>query len=233
MSKHTLLLRLAGPMQSWGTQSRFQMRDTELEPTKSGVIGLLCAALGWARDHDLARLNQLIMGVRVDRPGHMMMDYQTALEITTSDLTKTKPGISRRYFLADACFLVGLESPDLDWLRELHNRLRDPVWPLYLGRKSYVPTLPVWLRGGLREGQTLREALQKFDWLDRATPDARRPSEMRFSVESEDGFVQLPDWAQTFDVKKRYYLPRRVEVKYLPSPSQRYVEVGARLGQEE
>ena len=40
-----LLLRLAGPMQAWGTQSRFTVRDTGLEPSKSGVIGLLCAAL--------------------------------------------------------------------------------------------------------------------------------------------------------------------------------------------
>ena len=38
----TLLLRLAGPMQSWGVQSRFSVRDTGLEPSKSGVIGLLC-----------------------------------------------------------------------------------------------------------------------------------------------------------------------------------------------
>ena len=45
-----LLMRLAGPMQSWGTQSRFGHRDTGTEPSKSGVIGLLCAALGWPRD---------------------------------------------------------------------------------------------------------------------------------------------------------------------------------------
>jgi CRISPR system Cascade subunit CasD len=211
-------------MQAWGTQSRFQMRDTALEPTKSGVIGLLCAALGWARGHDLTRLNQLIMGVRVDRPGRLMMDYQTALEIATSDLTGTKTGVSRRYFLADGCFLVGLEGTDLDWLIELHNRLREPVWPLYLGRKSYVPTLPVWMHDGLREGQTLEEALKKFDWLDRVTSDVRRPSELRFVIESNDGFVQIPDWAQTFDVKKRFYLPRRVDVKFLPSPDQRYKE---------
>ena len=45
-----LLLRLAGQMQSWGTQSRFSNRDTDLEPSKSGVIGLLCAAMGIPRD---------------------------------------------------------------------------------------------------------------------------------------------------------------------------------------
>ncbi len=44
-----LLLRLAGPLQSWGTQSRFRVRDTGREPSKSGVIGLLCTALGRPR----------------------------------------------------------------------------------------------------------------------------------------------------------------------------------------
>lgn len=42
----TLLMRLAGPLQSWGTTSRFDQRDTGKEPSKSGVIGLMAAALG-------------------------------------------------------------------------------------------------------------------------------------------------------------------------------------------
>jgi CRISPR system Cascade subunit CasD len=203
------------------------MRDTSLEPTKSGVIGLLCAALGWTRDHDLSKLTQLTMGVRVDRSGLMMMDYQTAMKIITSDRKNTRPGVSRRYFLADACFLVGLSGTDsdLNWLHELHNRLANPVWPLYLGRKSYVPTLPVWLRDGMREDQPLLEALQSFGWLDRITPDRRRPEHLRFVVESDTGFMQLPDWPQTFDVKKRFYLPRQVEIKYLPVPAKRYEEM--------
>ena len=41
-----LLLRLSGPMQSWGVQSRFTVRDTGLEPSKSGVVGLIAAP--WA-----------------------------------------------------------------------------------------------------------------------------------------------------------------------------------------
>ena len=81
----TLLIHLCGPMQAWGTQSRFSIRDTGQEPSKSGVIGLLCAALGKPRDENpgdgfptLAQLAALKMGVRVDRPGSMRMDYQTA-----------------------------------------------------------------------------------------------------------------------------------------------------------
>ena len=45
----TLLLRLAAPLQSWGASSKFGRRATEREPTKSGVIGLVAAALGIRR----------------------------------------------------------------------------------------------------------------------------------------------------------------------------------------
>src|ERR1035437_2121086 len=74
----TLLIRLQGSMQSWGTTSRFDERDTQLEPSKSGVLGLICAALGRDRKEPLADLATLHMGVRVDREGTPMRDYQTA-----------------------------------------------------------------------------------------------------------------------------------------------------------
>src|SRR5512136_490986 len=83
----TLLLRLVGPMQSWGMQSNFTHRDTGLEPSKSGVIGLICAALGKPRDENhpdnarkpsLDELAKLRMGVRVDREGLVQCDYHTA-----------------------------------------------------------------------------------------------------------------------------------------------------------
>ncbi len=64
-----LLLRLAGPMQSWGVQRRFSVRDTGLEPSKSGVVGLLCAARGRRREEPVTDLAALGMGVRVDREG--------------------------------------------------------------------------------------------------------------------------------------------------------------------
>src|SRR5947209_1111485 len=111
----TLLLRLAGPLQSWGTQSRFSIRDAGLEPSKSGVIGLLCAALGRARDAPLDDLALLRMGVRVDREGKVLVDYQTAGGVhrrgETYGVSKANQGnpetvTSHRYYLADADFLV-------------------------------------------------------------------------------------------------------------------------------
>ena len=57
----TLLLRLAGPLQSWGTDSKFEVRRTENEPSKSGVIGLVAAALGIRRNEEISELNSLRM----------------------------------------------------------------------------------------------------------------------------------------------------------------------------
>src|SRR5687768_1134758 len=74
----TLLLRLAGPLQSWGYRSRFSDRDTGLEPTKSGVIGLLCCALGQRRSADPEALAALKMHIRADREGTLLKDFHTA-----------------------------------------------------------------------------------------------------------------------------------------------------------
>ena len=103
----TLLLRLQGPLQSWGTTSRFDERDTQLEPSKSGVLGLVCAALGRDRCEPVDDLAALIMGVRVDREGVVLRDYQTATGILNAagkvDMNRTV--VSPRYYLSDAAFL--------------------------------------------------------------------------------------------------------------------------------
>ncbi|GHF15188.1 hypothetical protein GCM10014715_83130 [Streptomyces spiralis] len=74
---HVLLVRLAGPLQSWGLTGRFARRDTHTRPTKSGVIGLCAAALGLAREEPLGELAEVRFGVRADRPGTPLRDYHT------------------------------------------------------------------------------------------------------------------------------------------------------------
>jgi CRISPR system Cascade subunit CasD len=177
-------------MQSWGLSSRFKIRDTALEPTKSGVIGLLCAALGKPRDEkhpdnhgkpSLSQLAALHMGVRVNRQGLMKKDYQTAGGIHGKDLdgkdrqygvikadgSDGETVLSDRYYLADADFLVGLQGDDSDesLLQELNNALAQPHWQLFLGRKAFVPSKPIRLprEDGLRLGEALETAL-RFDW---------------------------------------------------------------------
>ena len=181
----TLLLRLAGPMQSWGTQSRFSIRETGLEPSKSGVIGLLCAALGRPRTEPVDDLVALRMGVRVDHEGTVKMDYHTAggshrrgdsYGVARVDGSRvTVP--SNRYYLADASFLVGLEG-DEALLRQIDHALAQPVWQISLGRKAFVPGEPVRLpdEGQLGPGlrpDTLVPALRSYPWPHRSTEPLR------------------------------------------------------------
>lgn len=46
MTNPYLLLWLEAPLQSWGQDSKFGRRDTLNFPTKSGILGLVCSALG-------------------------------------------------------------------------------------------------------------------------------------------------------------------------------------------
>lgn len=157
-----LLLRLAGPMQSWGTRSRFSNRDTGLEPSRSGVVGMLCAALGRERDQPLDDFRPLKMAVRVDREGRLMRDYHTAQNVRRVDTTKSpqETVLSERFYLADADFLVGLEG-ERSFLETLKKALNTLVWQLCLGRKAFVPSLPVC--EGIHDGELL-EVLKSYPW---------------------------------------------------------------------
>ena len=99
------------------------------------------------------------MGIRADREGIVARDFHTAQQVlkASGGIKNTEP--SNRYYLADAAFLVGLEGDDLTLLQSIHAALRDPVWPLYLGRKAFVPGEPVWREDGLQPDTDLRAAL--------------------------------------------------------------------------
>ena len=141
----TLLLRLAGPMQSWGTDSKFDVRRTQREPSKSGVIGLVAAALGVSRQdrQALATLACLRFGVRVDREGTLLRDYHTAHGKTCKK--EETVYITNRYYLADAAFVAGLESEDGALLERIGEALVSPAFPLHLGRRSCPPTGRIFL----------------------------------------------------------------------------------------
>lgn len=151
----TLLLRLAAPLQAWGINSKFDIRKTEREPSKSGVIGLLAAALGRRRDESLDDLAALTFGVRSDKEGELLKDFHMVRK------DKKTSYVTTRYYLADAIFLVGLESQDENFLKTLDEALQAPVFPLFLGRRSCPPTLPLSL--GIRQTDLLT-ALKEEPW---------------------------------------------------------------------
>lgn len=200
-----LMLRLAAPMQSWGTDSKFEVRKTNREPTKSGVVGLLAAALGARRDQTevLHRLNRLRIAVRVDREGVLLRDFHTAKSEKTSYVT-------RRYYLSDAVFLVGLEDEDEDYLRSLEQALRNPAFPLFLGRRSCPPTLPLCL--GMRDGP-LEQALRAEPSLAPAGRADTTKRKIRVLLEDDPqtpGAVVQQDLPLSFSPEHRQYGYRAV-----------------------
>ncbi len=190
---YTLLLRLEGSMQSWGTTSRFDQRDTGKEPSKSGIIGLIAAAMGIDRNEwdRLEPITKLRFGVRHDRPGVLRRDYQTAgcaepFTIIKANGDLSKDGvISQRYYLADAAFLVGLEGDDENLLNVIQKAIKNPKWVLALGRKSYLPAEPVYLKDGFKENETIEEAFSSYPLLSRETDTI--PEQILCSLESSDG----------------------------------------------
>ncbi|MEX1019537.1 MAG: type I-E CRISPR-associated protein Cas5/CasD [Litorilinea sp.] len=204
-----LLLRLSGPMQAWGVQSRFGIRDTGREPSKSGVVGLLAAALGRDRAEPIEDLATLRMGVRVDREGTLLRDYHTAQNVYRAKGGIKETELSTRYYLSDACFLVGLEG-EKPLLVALHAALRDPYWGLYLGRRAFVPGEPVWMQDGVLDCE-LDDALHiRTTPLLKSQPDTY--PFVRMVIESSTGTEVRPD--QPLGFAPRRYAPRWVVNEY-------------------
>jgi CRISPR system Cascade subunit CasD len=167
MATRYLLLWLEAPLQSWGHDSKFGRRDTLNFPTKSGVMGLVCCALGQGGQQreflaQFAPLKQTVFSfVRKNhkaekrdrepllRDFHMVgSGYDDKDPWTTLLIPKTAEGkkavgggakMTYRYYLQDAFFAVILETPS-DLVDSIAQALQAPVWDLCLGRKSCVPT---------------------------------------------------------------------------------------------
>lgn len=195
---HTLLLRLEGPMQSWGYRSRYDYRDTALEPTRSGVIGLICAAMGIARGEDISRFDAIRMGVRVDREGRPERDYHTALDVIKADGSGTDTVVSVRDYLADASFTVGLQSGNVNLLNSIADALRHPKFFLYLGRKAFPLAVPLLGPDDGPKPGTLEQCLLTGD------------GDKRVALEAPNGERTQQDWPLCF--AERRFKPRSIHI---------------------
>lgn len=225
----SLLLSLVGPMQSWGTTSRFDQRDTGKEPSKSGALGLLAAALGIDRGNwpDLEPLSRLSMTVRHDRPGVPKRDYQTAgcaagdVIIKADGKPSTAGGVvSNRFYLADAAFLVVLGGDDAALLARAHDALRNPWWPLALGRKSYVPSEPVWVKEGVQDDSP-NDVVRRWPWIASTRHWESPPDQLLVSSESADrsGVMRMDQLLSSF--AERRFGARFVRSEWIPLPAER------------
>ena len=194
-----LALLLDAPMQSWGHASRFERRTTALHPTRSGVFGLLAAALGIDKhaaneSAKLARFAPLRV-TTVTLPRHERDYCRSELPIVRLEDYHTVTGIRRasgkveddatvqtyRHYLLDARFGVLLDG-SAELLAELASALRDPVWGVWFGRKCCLPAAPllaagpasageVWPALLRRAGYTGDELLAHFDHVCECQPD--------------------------------------------------------------
>lgn len=199
-------------MQSWGIQSRFSDRDTGRDPSRSGVVGLLCCALGLPRDSSLEAFSSIQMTTRVDREGVFATDFQTSLNVAKANETRGDTVISRKHYLADASFTVGL-SGDALLLKKAHSALKDPVWPLFLGRKAFVPSVPPYLPEGFFPDESNSfELLKSFpgEAFKNSVPEGEG---IRFVVEDPEGSEVRNDFPVSFC--PRIFIPRKVKTLFI------------------
>lgn len=238
-----LVLRLAGPMQSWGGRSHFNRRETLGEPTKSGLVGLLAAAQGRRRQEPIEDLLGLTFGVRTDQPGTLLRDFHTVSDLRGAGLPtaavdakgrqKRRPtGASQltyRFYLQDAVFVAAVEAPD-SVLNTLVEALCNPGFPLALGRRACPPSQPLLLAPpgadhALWDGKVL-EVLGNVGWQAgpavRRSLGHRRPRpravDLPVTVDDPEGDDVRTDLPTTFDPRERAFGTRRVAQTWVHLP---------------
>jgi CRISPR system Cascade subunit CasD len=215
-----LLLRLAGPLQSWGTSSRFTRRGTDRVPSKSGIVGLLAAAQGKRRTDELGELLGLALAVRTEQPGRVERDFQTAAR----SAERTPVSVSTRHYLADAVFLAAVEA-DRPLLEGLHDVLQRPHFPLYLGRRSCPPVGPIVC--GLRDGSAVDalrdEPWQASPWFQRACREPSVTLDLLADCRpGEPGAELVRDEPLSFDPRHRQWAWRSVVRTRVEIPNPAY-----------
>ncbi|MGL5405782.1 MAG: type I-E CRISPR-associated protein Cas5/CasD [Propionibacteriaceae bacterium] len=220
-----LVLRLAGPLQSWGARSRFTRRMTEAMPTKSGILGLLAAAQGLRREDPVESLLGLRLAVRTEQQGSLLRDFHTAHHQVSGE---SMP-LSQRYYWADAVFTAYIEGPN-ELIQGLDEALSDPAYPLYLGRRSCVPEGRISL--GVKY-EPLAKVVASTPWQANAMTQRRCKTPMEtLEVQADEGVFlgvesvrQLQDVPLSFDPVRREYAVRAVVDTTVDVPNPRFEDI--------
>lgn len=216
-----VLLWLEGPLQSWGYDSRFGRRESLNFPTKSGVLGIILAAMGAGGEQRelLAQLSQyrqtVLSYVRLSgskpvqlRDFHMVgSGYDTSDKWQNLLVPKTEDGkssvgggskITHRAYIQDGAFAVVIEAEE-HLASHIASALQDPVWDISLGRKSCPPS-DIVSRGVFDSFDSACQAAE-----DIAIQKNRRKDFVVYDAVLEDGDqLSLSDVPLQFGVQKIY-----------------------------
>ena len=222
MPEIILALYLDAPLQSWGYQSKFDRRTSLAYPTRSGVIGLICAAMGIdRRDHEgLRRMDDLQMTVLKFGGGPWLKDFHTvgggySKKAEKQHIVHTADGkvgntvVTQREYLQNVRFGVLLHG-DEGLLEPIAKCLVSPKWGIWLGRKSCVPSSPV-CQGLFESEEAAEDHLCRLEAQRPMHPpgETRRPVRKYMEVaEFEQGTDTLMD--APLDFAARRFAPRRV-----------------------
>lgn len=194
-------------MQSWGTSSHFETRNTDYYPSKSAVIGVIAASFGYRRDEDekIEKLNELDFAVRVDQVGLLRKDYQTARK-----LKKDESYVTNRYYLEDAIFVVAISSEDEQWIEEIYVAIKNPYFQQFMGRRS-CPVQPDFIINVVEMGAI--EALQNLEWQASDWYKKRNQNYVADIYADKDllpgsGYTMRNDRVISFSQKERKFGPR-------------------------
>ena len=163
--RHVIKLCLSGLMQAYSDSRFIYTRATKSAPTEQAILGIIAAAEGILRE-DQTSLENLYANLWVEKIEqrqtvcNKMTDFQTVRAIENSKLSrlaeadKAKPFLTAdgkrkealplfsKQYITDGEFTVYIAGEDYEVLKAA-NALKQPVFPLYLGRKCCPPSKPI------------------------------------------------------------------------------------------
>lgn len=218
----TILFKFAGPLQSWGTSSHFETRHTDFYPSKSAIIGLIAASLGYRREEDekIQKLNELDFAVRVDQQGNLLRDFHIAQKYTEKGKFD-RNYVTNRYYLEDAVFVVALSHTDDSFIDIIKGALKNPYFQPFMGRRA-LPIISDFILGETDVNPL--ESLKSLKW--QASPWFMKKSHDKDAISLEvyldsqlvnkDVYQLRQDYVRSFSQKGRRF-GFRYEVRELIS----------------
>jgi len=212
--KSFLALHLESPLQSWGFVSKYNRRTTGLMPTKSAIAGICCAALGLPRGSNnekeflnlfgAVRMTSIAIPRNISKnelPVRRLDDFHTIQYTKTADGKIKDCHITYRQYLMDAKFGILIEG-GANLLYEISTALVNPKWGVWFGRKTCIPSAPVFV--GLKES---REDALHLLIGEKPLQSFTRQEEVENFIDGRDS---LPDTPISFASERRMFSPRRV-----------------------